>query len=70
MISDRLDHLSRAACPVCGDDRETVFLRDPLVNDLVCRKHFPRHRFHVQPTDVWESFAADLEIDRMSEEQI
>jgi hypothetical protein len=72
MISERLDYLSRAACPVCGDDRETVFRRDPLTNDLVCRAHFPRHTFAetVKPADVWESWSIDLEVDRLLEEGI
>jgi len=70
MISDRLDYLSRAECPVCGNDRETVFQRDPLINDLVCRAHFPRHLFstHLVPLDSWESWATDLEIDRNLED--
>jgi len=65
MISDRLDHLSRATCPVCGNDRETIFRRDPLNNDLVCRDHFPRHFFAPAGEPSWVS---DLEIDRMLED--
>ena len=30
--------ISPAACPVCGDTRARVFVRDASVGDLVCRR--------------------------------
>lgn len=46
-VLDRLDFLSRAACPWCGNDRETVFIRaipGDYTSPLICRSpHFPRH---------------------------
>jgi hypothetical protein len=74
-VSERIDRaLSRAACPICGDDRETVFHYDCKTQEMVCRVHgpirrrFPRHPLQDSITDRWEDWANDLMIDHWREE--
>jgi len=77
-VSERLDHLSRAACPLCGDDRATVFHYDCETQEMVCRLHgpvrrrFPRHTLtpKVESRSEWEDWATDLAIDHWHEETV
>lgn len=83
-VSERIDRaLSRATCPWCGNDRETVFVR--VGDELVCRSpHFPRHRMgpipggrnedsttttRSVPDSTIPSWVSDLEIDRTFEDE-